>query len=66
MQYHKESHKKEPIIIDAKFRGLKSLRGKTLAERFKLGKIIAEGSQGQIFECKDLETGAELVAKLSA
>ena len=65
MQDHKEYQKKEPIVIDAKFKGLKSLRGKTLAERFKLGRIIAEGSQGKIFECKDLETGANVVAKLS-
>ena len=48
MQDHKDNQKKEPIVIDAKFRGLKSLRGKTLAERFKLGRIIAEGSQGKI------------------
>ena len=65
MQDHEEYQKKEPIVIDAKFRGLNSLRGKTLAERFKLGRIIAEGSQGKIFECKDLETGANVVAKLS-
>lgn len=48
-------------VINCDNRGFKALKGATLNKKYKLGKIIGQGSQGVIIEVSD-----GMVAKLSS
>lgn len=51
--------------MDAKGKGLKVLKKKVLNGRYEVGDFLVKGSQGKIYNCKDLETGAHLAIKFS-
>ena len=65
MQSSKTTIPKEPYVMDGQGKGLKTLKKKVLMGRYEVGDFLIQGSQGRIYDCKDLETGAHLVIKVS-